>query len=87
MAENHNVHSSYSLPHASMMGLRSTEVTVDMINIFYFSLYSIYVPKLVFLLVPKNPLDGIISNVIMFSTIYSFFLTIRHEHVSGSIVE
>ena len=76
MAEKHIVHSSYSSHYVSTMGLGGTEATVDMSNIFNFTIYSISFPELIFLSVPKKPPDGIVSNVIMFLTIYSFFVTI-----------
>ena len=76
VADKHNVHSSYSSPHASTMGLGSMDATVDMGNIFDYAIYSISVPKLFFLSAPKKPPDGIISDVIMFMTISSIFLMI-----------
>ena len=49
VADKHNVHSSYLSPHASTMGLGSMDATVDMSNIFDYAIYSILIPKLIFL--------------------------------------
>ena len=58
------------------MVLVSMDATVNMSNIFDYAVYSISFPELVFLSVPKKPPDGILSNVIMFMTIYSIFVVI-----------
>ena len=79
VAEKHNIHSSYSSPHAYAMGLGSMDATVDMNNIFDYAIYSISFSELVSLSVQKTPPDGILSKVIMFMTIPSMFVTITSQ--------
>ena len=59
IAAGHNVYSTYSSPHAATMGLGCFQASDAMSNIFYYAIYSISFPKLVFLEEPKEPPGGI----------------------------
>ena len=73
LATGHNVYSTYSSSQSATMGLGCSQASDEMSNIFYYAIYSISFPKLVFLEVPKEPPDGILSDIIMMSiTSYIF---------------
>ena len=76
VTDKHNVHLSYSSPHAYTMGLGSMDATVNMSKTFDYAICNIPYPEWVFLSVLKKPPDGIISNGIMFMTISSIFVTV-----------